>query len=229
MENKNTFLWSIPQYTFLFLSFYTTFKFISIFFFKTAFLPRFLFDLTPFHYLIGLDDTQLLLISLIVVLCSTVFHVMLTKRYMVYSFVLSLLLLCGLGLQVSSAPFSLEYLMHYLVFFVLLCSLMIDYRLFLILPEVGGVSHRFMRFDLSSIQTRSGTPMAAKINNGMRNRVSFGSPLDRIAGKVGQRHTNNPLSNVFSSLSNSFHRLRKRGDERRQIPSSQKILMVTIR
>jgi PAS domain S-box-containing protein len=129
---------------FLFLSFYVINKFIVIFFFKAAFLPRFLFDLTPFHWFVGFDDTQLLALSSIVVLGNMIFHISIRRRYLLYSLFLTVMLVSGIGLAIASSPFSMDYLLHYGIFFILLTCLLLDYRLVLMLPasELSGFQSR---------------------------------------------------------------------------------------
>lgn len=135
MKQNNHYIWYIPLYFMLFFSCYTLLKFIVIFFFMTAFIPSFIFDFTFFYAFSGFDNTQLLFIGMVVLLLNLYFHMSLSKKHLLFSFPLTLLLLSGMGLRVATSPLSFNYLFHYLIFSVLLLILVIDHRLFLFIPE----------------------------------------------------------------------------------------------
>jgi hypothetical protein len=135
MTQNNHYIWYLPLYFFLFFSCYTILKFIFIFFFMTAYTPPFLFDFTFLYAFSGFDNTQLLFIGMVIILCNLYFHMMLSKKHLFYSFPLTLLLLSGMGLRVATSPISLNYIFHYFIFSLLLFCLVIDHRLYLFIPE----------------------------------------------------------------------------------------------
>jgi hypothetical protein len=101
----------------------------------TAYTPPFLFDFTFLYAFSGFDNTQLLFIGMVIILCNLYFHMMLSKKHLFYSFPLTLLLLSGMGLRVATSPISLNYIFHYFIFSLLLFCLVIDHRLYLFIPE----------------------------------------------------------------------------------------------
>ena len=55
------FIWYFPLCFFVFLVLFMFVKFIFIFFFRAGFEPRFMFDLTPYYLLTGVNNLHLLL------------------------------------------------------------------------------------------------------------------------------------------------------------------------
>jgi len=135
MKQNNHYIWYIPLYFMLFFSCYTLLKFIAIFFFMTAYLPTFLFDFSFLYMFSGFDNTHLLFIGMILIICNLYFHMSLSKRHLLFSFPLTLLLLSGIGLRVATSNISLNYIFHYIIFSMLLLVLVIDHKLYLFIPE----------------------------------------------------------------------------------------------
>ncbi len=135
MRQSNHFIWYIPFYSLLFLTFYTGIKFVFIFFFSTSFSPSFIFDLTPFFYFSGFEFTHLLFLSFVILFIDIYLHNTLSKKHLLFSFIPTGLLISGIGLRIAIYPFSLDMLVHYLLFGVLLAVLIIDHRLYLLVPD----------------------------------------------------------------------------------------------
>jgi len=134
-KHNNSVLWMIPLYFFIFLCLFISFKFIFIFFFRAAFEPRFIFELTPFYILLGVNNLQLLFLSLIVVFYDTYLHIKATRKNLKYSFIPTSIMLCGLGLAITTKEISVSNLPYYLLFGLLLSVILIDHRRTLIYPE----------------------------------------------------------------------------------------------
>ena len=141
MDQRNIVIWNIPFYFFIFLGFFLTLKFIFIFFFRAAFEPRFIFELTPFYFLSGMNNLQLIFLSLLVVASDMFFHINLSKKNLYRSFIPTSCMLAGLGLGIITNAVSISNLPQYLIFGLLLFILVIDHRRTLIfaetLPEEG--------------------------------------------------------------------------------------------
>ena len=75
MKNDTWILWYYPTYFFLFIALYVSFKFVAIFFFRAAYQPQFILDLTPMYLLEGINNSQLVFISFLVVTINAYFHV----------------------------------------------------------------------------------------------------------------------------------------------------------
>jgi PAS domain S-box-containing protein len=121
-------VWNVPYFFFVFLSIFTMMKFIFIFFFRTAYEPPFLFELTPLHLLSGFDSAQLLVASLIILLIDTVLHRTPTRRHLLFSFLFTGVLLLGIGCSIAFNDMSSTLLIHYLLFGCLLLTLLIDHN-----------------------------------------------------------------------------------------------------
>jgi len=163
MKQNNHYIWYIPLYFMLFFSCYTLLKFIVIFFFMTAYIPSFIFDFTVFYAFAGFDSTQLLFIGMVVLFLNLYFHMSLSKKHLLFSFPLTLLLLSGMGLRVATSSISLNYLFHYLIFSILLLVLIIDHRLYLFIPEdyktpLGKTKTQVEKVSLPSFNSVHPTP-----------------------------------------------------------------------
>ena len=135
MKTVSSIIRFFPFYFFIFFTIFISIKFTFIFFFRAAYEPSFLFELTPLHMLAGLNNLQLLFLSTIVVIFDTYFHVNATKRNLMYSFIPTAILLCGLGLSIVTKEIAISTLLHYLIFGCLLFVLLIDHRHTLEFPE----------------------------------------------------------------------------------------------
>lgn len=135
MEQHNINIWNIPFYFFIFLGIFISFKFVFIFFFRAAFDPRFIFELTPFYILSGMNNLQLIFLSLIVVASNTYLHINITRKNLTRSFIPTIVMLSGLGIGITTKDISVSNLPQYLVFGLLLFILVIDHRRTLIFSE----------------------------------------------------------------------------------------------
>ena len=117
-----------PCCFFMFLTMFLSVKFIFIFFFRAAYEPNFIFELTPFYLLSGLNNLQLLFLSLTVIVFGTYFHFNSTRRNLIYSFLPTCTMLCGLGLAISSKEIDISNLLYFVIFCCLLLILLMDYK-----------------------------------------------------------------------------------------------------
>ena len=151
----------------LFFSCYTLLKFIVIFFFMTAYIPSFLFDFSFLYMFSGFDNTQLLFIGMILIITNLYLHLALSKRHLLFSFPLTLLLLSGIGLRVATSAVSLNYIFHYIIFSMLLLVLVIDHKLYLFIPEdyqtpLDKTKSKVERVSLPAFNTVHPTPSSTQ-------------------------------------------------------------------
>ena len=135
MKKINNYFWYLPYYFFVFFAIFISIKFILIFFFRTAYEPRFMFELTPAHILTGLNNLQLLLLSYILILFDTYLHLNTSKKNLMYSLLPTLIMLCGLGISIATQEIAISNLLQYLVFGCLILILLIDQKHSLMLPD----------------------------------------------------------------------------------------------
>lgn len=119
------------------LAIYMSVKFIFIFFFRAAFEPQFMFDLTPYYVLSGVNNLHLLVLSLIVVFFDAYLHFNISKRNLVFSFIPTGIMLAGLGLRITVWEMVDSSVLSYLVFGCLLIIALIDQKHILLLQDVG--------------------------------------------------------------------------------------------
>ena len=81
MRQNNHFIWYIPYFFLMFFSLYLGLKFVFIFFFKTAYVPPFIFDFTPFFILNGFEYTHLLFLAFTTVFIDMYLHVAVSKKH----------------------------------------------------------------------------------------------------------------------------------------------------
>lgn len=136
MKKVNYFLWYFPLCFFVFLAIYMTVKFIFIFFFKATFEPGFMFDLTPYCLLSGVNNLHLVVLSLIVIWFDVYLHVKVSKRNLLFSFLPTGIMLAGLGVQIASKEMVISNVFHYLVFGCLLVIILINHKHILMFPEI---------------------------------------------------------------------------------------------
>ncbi|MBS3778660.1 MAG: hypothetical protein KGY50_05170 [Candidatus Thermoplasmatota archaeon] len=163
----------------------------------TAYTPSFLFDFTFFYAFSGFDNTQLLFIGMIVLLTNLYFHISLSKKHLLYSFPLTLILLGGIGLRVATSAISLDYIFHYLIFSTLLFVIIIDHKLYLFIPEeyktpLGKTKMRIEKVSLPAFNTVHPKPTRTKqgissipasfsqnfqeLKNNLRSKLGIGQP-----------------------------------------------------
>jgi len=136
MRKDSNILRFFPFYFFLFLTIFISFKFVFIFFFRAAFEPQFIFELTPYYVLSGVNNLQLLFLSLAVITLNVYLHMNATKRNLTYSFLLTGIMLSGLGIAIVTKEISISNLFHYLIFGCLLFIVLIDHKHILTYPEI---------------------------------------------------------------------------------------------
>jgi len=136
MKKVSSILWCFPFCFFVFFSIFISIKFVFIFFFRAAYEPTFMFELTPFHILSGLNNLQLLFLSLIFIIFNTYLHVKATRRNLMYSFLPTAIMLGGLGFAITTNELAISNLFHYLVFGCLLFVILIDHKNILTSPDV---------------------------------------------------------------------------------------------
>jgi PAS domain S-box-containing protein len=120
--------WCFPCYFFMFLAFFISVKFVFIFFFETSFEPEFMFNLTPFYLLSGLEKLQLLFISLVFLIFEAYLHFHSTRKNLIYSFVFTIALLTGTGIVITSRNIVFDNIYYYIIFFCLIVVLLIDHK-----------------------------------------------------------------------------------------------------
>lgn len=111
-------------------------KFIFIFFFRAAYEPEFMFNLTPYYALSGVSNLHLLFLSLIVVIFNVYLHVKLNKRNLLFSFIPTGIMLTGLGLKIASGEMVISNFFNYLIFGCLLVIFIIDHKHTLVFPDI---------------------------------------------------------------------------------------------
>ena len=158
MKKVNYFLWYFPLCFFVFLAIYMSVKFIFIFFFRAAFEPEFMFDLTPYYLLSGVNNLHLVVLSLIVVWFDVYFHVKVSKRNLMFSFLPTGIMLAGLGAQIAVKEMVISNILHYLVFGCLLVIALIDHKHILMFPEIIVTPRK----EPVIAETAEGKPIIAK-------------------------------------------------------------------
>jgi PAS domain-containing protein len=128
MKKFSQYSWLFPCCLFIFLSIVLTVKFIFIFFFRTAFEPRFIFELTPLYLLSGLSNVQLLALSLLVMVFDMYLHLRSSKRNLLLSFFPTSVMLASVGFTIMFNPMDIEYALHYILFGCVLLVVLIDYQ-----------------------------------------------------------------------------------------------------
>jgi len=158
MKKINYFLWYFPLCFFVFVALYMTVKFIFIYFFTAAFEPGFMFDLTPYYLLSGVNNLHLILLSLIVIWFNVYFHIKVNKRNLMFSFLPTGIMLSGLGVRIAIGEMDALSVLHYLVFGCLLVIALIDHKHFLMFPETIIIPRKEPVFP----KAISGKPIIAK-------------------------------------------------------------------
>ena len=120
--------WLFPNCFFIFFSLYLLVKFFFIFFFNAAYDPLFIYHLTPFYLLSGVNNIQLLVISLFLMVVDLYLHLRPQKRNLLFSFFPTSLLLSGIAYTMMFSPIELSYILDYALFGCLLGVILIDYH-----------------------------------------------------------------------------------------------------
>ena len=137
MKKFSLILWYFPLCFFIFLTIFVFVKFILIFFFNAAFEPEFMFYLTPYYLLSGVNNLHLLLLSLIVLFFGTYLHVKISKKSLYLSFIPSAIILVGLGYKIAFADVHVEFILNYFIFGLMLFTILTDHNHALNFPEIA--------------------------------------------------------------------------------------------
>jgi len=146
---------------------------------------------------------------MVVFLCELYFHITLSKRHLLYSLPLTLLLLGGIGLRVATSPITLSYIVHYLLFSLLIVVLIIDHRLYLFVPAeyktpLGKARMEIQKVSLPSFSSTHKTPSHSArkrfptaisafsqsmqgIRESMSSKLGIGSPQPVSTTQTGQQ------------------------------------------
>jgi len=135
MKKHSIILWYLPVCFCIFLTIFIFVKFIFIFFFNATFEPQFIFDLTPYYLLSGVNHLHLLLLSLIVVGFNAYFHFNINKKNLILSFIPTGIMLIGLGFKIAIQEIQISNVLHYLTFGFFLIIAIVDQRHVLIYPK----------------------------------------------------------------------------------------------
>lgn len=90
--------------------------------------PLFLYHLTPFYLLSGLSNVHLLLLSLVLMIFDMYLHLWSNKRKLLLSFLPTSLMITGIGYKMMFSPLDVSYVLHYVIFGLLLAVILIDYQ-----------------------------------------------------------------------------------------------------
>jgi len=163
--------WLFPNCLFIFFSIYLLVKFVFIFFFRAAFEPKFIFELTPFYLLSGLSNVQLGLLSLMIILADMYLHLRSGKRNLLLSFLPTSLMLSSLGYTIMFSPMDIGYVYHYGLFGCLLLVVLIDYQYVLkgvetptMLRKKGPVAIKGRENEPAAVRVKSRFAKNAKYN-----------------------------------------------------------------
>jgi len=163
--------WLFPCCLFIFFSIYLLVKFVFIFFFRTAFEPKFIFELTPFYLLSGLSNVQLGLLSLMVILADMYLHLRSGKRNLLLSFLPTSMMLSSLGFTIMFSPMDIVYVYHYGLFGCLLFVVLIDYKYVLtgveaptVLRKKEPVAIKIMEKEPAAVRSKSLFAKNVKVN-----------------------------------------------------------------
>jgi len=117
-----------PLLFYVFLASFLITKFIFIFFLNASFTPEFIFELTPLFLLSGMNNLQLLFASLLIVTVNAYLHAVDNNSFLKYSFVFTSIMISGVGAAVITKPIGINYIVHYIVFALLLITVMVDQK-----------------------------------------------------------------------------------------------------
>jgi len=118
----------LPLLFYIFLASFLIMKFIFIFFLNASFTPEFIFELTPLFLLPGMNNLQLLFTSLLIATVNAYLHTINKNRFIKYSFIFTGIMISGIGAAIITKPISLNYIVHYIVFALLLITVMVDQK-----------------------------------------------------------------------------------------------------
>jgi PAS domain S-box-containing protein len=125
-----------PLLFFLLIAIFILIKFIFIVLFRAAFEPQFIFDFTPYYLLSGVNNLDLLLLSLLIIIFDAYLHFKISKKNLLLSFIPTGIMLAGLGIRIAGGAISEYYVLHYLIFGCLLVIAIIDQKQILMLSDM---------------------------------------------------------------------------------------------
>ncbi len=128
MKKPKHHAWLYPNCFFLFFSIYLFVKFLFVFFFMAGYEPVFLYHLTPFYLLSGLSNVHLLSLSLVLMVLDTYLHLWSSRRKLLLSFLPTTVMITGIGYTMMFNPIDISYVLHYVLFGLLLAVVLIDYQ-----------------------------------------------------------------------------------------------------
>jgi PAS domain S-box-containing protein len=120
--------WLFPNCLFIFFSLYLFVKFIFILFFSAAYEPKVIFEFTPCYLLAGVNNIQLLVLTLVVMVSDLYLHLQSGRRQLLLSFIPTAIMLSGIGTSIMTNQMDLTYAYHYVIFGCLLLVVLIDYN-----------------------------------------------------------------------------------------------------
>jgi len=171
MKKYSRSAWLFPTCLFIFFSIYLLVKFVFIFFFRAAFEPKVIFELTPFYLLSGLSNVQLGLLSLMAILADMYLHLWSGKRNLLFSFLPTSVMLSSLGFTIMFSPMDIAYVYHYSLFGCLLIVVLIDYQYVLkgvetptMLRKKEPVAMKIMEKEPAAVRVKSLFVKNAKFN-----------------------------------------------------------------
>jgi PAS domain S-box-containing protein len=128
MKNLRKQSWLFSNCLFIFFSLYLFVKFIFIFFFSASYDPKFMFDFTPCYLLSGVNNLQLLVLTLVVMFSDLFLHLQSARRQLLLSFIPTAIMLSGIGISIMTNQMDLAFAYHYAIFGCLLLVVLIDYN-----------------------------------------------------------------------------------------------------
>lgn len=161
MKNFRSHSWLFPNCFFIFFSIYLLVKFVFIFFFRAAYEPRFIFELTPVYMLSGVSNTQLVVLSLLVMLVDMYLHLRSGKRYLLLSFLPTIVMTSSIGFSIMVSPMDLSYIIHFILFGCLLLIVLIDYQYVLKGIETPMMTRKKVPLSVSVFKNEPTVPRGA--------------------------------------------------------------------
>jgi PAS domain S-box-containing protein len=161
MKNLRKQSWLFSNCLFIFFSLYLFVKFIFIFFFSASYDPKFMFDFTPCYLLSGVNNLQLLVLTLVVMVSDLFLHLQSARRQLLLSFIPTAIMLSGIGISIMTNQMDLAFAYHYAIFGCLLLVVLIDYNYVLTWEDYPtGLRKKEQR--RRSVPEVSNTPLLSK-------------------------------------------------------------------
>jgi len=174
-----------PLLFYVFLASFLITKFIFIFFLNASFTPEFIFELTPLFLLSGMNNLQLLFASLLIVIVNAYLHAVDNNSFLKYSFVFTSIMISGIGAAIVTKPIGINYIVHYIVFTLLLITVMVDQKKLIIAAQ--EVTRREKPLETTIIKPSSET-------------ISTTKPLSLVLGETPMKDVTT-LGNVAKAES----------------------------